>query len=129
MILSFNSDQIEQLETVLERELIKIGVSTALLVDMAGHVIARSKNGSCNHDLYSLAAIGAGNFNAVDAMAKLVGEEEFSLLFHKGSDQSLHFSKISDQLLLITTFNTELSIGLLRLKIAESIHKIKLIWQ
>ena len=44
--------------------------------------------------MYSLAALAAGNFGAVDAMAKIVGEEEFSLLFHKGEDENLHFSKV-----------------------------------
>ena len=129
MIIAFNQDQVEQIEEILDKELIANGVSTALLVDMAGHVIARCKNGACRHDVHSLAAIGAGNFNAVDAMAKLVGEAEFSLLFHKGDSQSLHFSKISDDLLLITTFNTELEIGLLRMKISESIHQVNTIWQ
>jgi hypothetical protein len=42
-------------------------------------------------------------------MAKLVGESEFSLLFHKGKKLSIHFSKVTDDTLLISMFNKELS--------------------
>jgi hypothetical protein len=40
----------------------------------------------------------------------------------------LHFAKINNRLLLITTFSSEISLGLLRMKIDESIKKIKGLW-
>jgi predicted regulator of Ras-like GTPase activity (Roadblock/LC7/MglB family) len=128
MIQSFDQDQLEKTETILDEELIESGVKIALVVDMAGHIIANCCGSGCNHDVYSLAALAAGNFGAVNAMAKIVGEEEFSLLFHKGQDENLHFSKINDELLLITTFGNEVSLGFLRLKIAEAIERIRGLW-
>ena len=128
MIHSFDQEQLEKTETVLDEDLIKSGVKIALVVDMAGHIIANSRSEDCNHDVYSLAALAAGNFGAVNAMAKIVGEEEFSLLFHKGQDENLHFSKVTDEVLLITTFGNEVSLGFLRLKIAEAIEKIRSLW-
>jgi predicted regulator of Ras-like GTPase activity (Roadblock/LC7/MglB family) len=95
---------------------------------MAGHIVANCRSKNCNHDVYSLAALAAGNFGAVNAMAKIVGEDEFSLLFHKGQDENLHFSKINEELLLITTFGNEVSLGFLRLKISEAIEKIRDLW-
>ncbi len=128
MIQSFDQEQLEKTEAVLDEDLIKSGVKIALVVDMAGHIIANSRSDDCNHDVYSLAALAAGNFGAVNAMAKIVGEEEFSLLFHKGHDENLHFSKVTDEILLITTFGNEVSLGFLRLKIAEAIEKIRSLW-
>ncbi len=61
-------------------------------------------------------------------MAKIVGEDEFSLLYHKGQDENLHFSKINDEMLLITTFGNDISLGFLRLKIAEVIERIRKLW-
>jgi predicted regulator of Ras-like GTPase activity (Roadblock/LC7/MglB family) len=61
-------------------------------------------------------------------MAQIVGEEEFSLLFHKGQDENLHFSKVTEEILLITTFGNDVSLGFLRLKIAEAIEKIRGLW-
>lgn len=128
MIQSFDQEQLDQTESILEKDLIKSGVNIALVVDMAGHIIANSRSDDCSHDVYSLAALAAGNFGAVNAMAQIVGEEEFSLLFHKGQDENLHFSKVSEEILLITTFSNEISLGFLRLKIAEAIEKIRSLW-
>ncbi len=128
MIHSFDQEQIEKTEAILDEDLVDSGVIIALMVDMAGHIVANCRSNNCNHDVYSLAALAAGNFGAVNAMAKIVGEDEFSLLFHKGQDENLHFSKINEELLLITTFGNEVSLGFLRLKIAEAIEKIRLLW-
>jgi predicted regulator of Ras-like GTPase activity (Roadblock/LC7/MglB family) len=61
----------------------------------------------------------------VNAMAKIIGEEDFSLLFHKGDKESINFSKVNDDLLLLTIFGKEISLGFLRLKVAEAIRKIQ----
>lgn len=121
-------EQLEHIENVLGEDLIKSGVHSVLLIDMAGNIIAKCDNGNCDHDLYSLAALASANFAAVDTMAKIVGEEEFSLLFHKGERESIHFSKVNNEFLLITIFGKEVALGLLRLKVAEAVEKINSVW-
>lgn len=125
---SLDQKQLESIEAILDKDLIQSGVHSALLIDMAGNIIARSDDGNCEHDMYSLAALASANFAAVDTMAKLVGEQEFSLLFHKGERESIHFSKVFNEFLLITIFGKEVALGLLRLKVAEAIEKIKAVW-
>ena len=126
---TLGQEQLEEIETVLEQDLVKSGVHSVLLIDLAGNIIAKADNGHCDHDVYSLAALASANFAAVDTMAKIVGEEEFSLLFHKGENENIHFSKVHDEFLLITIFGKEVSLGLLRLKVAEAIEKIKKVWK
>ncbi len=125
---NLGQEELERIENVLEEDLIRSGVHSVLLIDMAGNIIAQRDNGDCDHDLYSLAALASANFAAVDTMAKIVGEEEFSLLFHKGENENIHFSKINVEFLLITIFGKEVSLGLLRLKVAEAVQKINDIW-
>ncbi len=120
-----NQDQLESIDNTLKEELIDLGVECAILIDMAGNTIAKCDNGKCDVDTYSFAALAAGNYATVDAMAKLVGEDEFSLLFHKGAKASIHFSKVNSDLLLISMFDKELSLGFLRLKVVEVIEKIR----
>jgi len=60
-------------------------------------------------------------------MARIVGENEFSLLFHKGENESIHFSKVMDDFLLVAIFGSDISLGFLRLKMAEAIEKITLV--
>jgi len=123
-----SQEQIERIDTILTDKLIKLGVDCVIVIDMAGNIITAKDNGESKYDVYSFAALAVGNFATVDAMAKLVGEEEFSLLFHKGQESSIHFSKIDEELLLISMFGQEISLGFLRLNVVDVIEKIKKLW-
>lgn len=125
----FGVKELNAIEETLRHNLIDLGVHCVVLIDMAGNVIAELDNGETKHDIYSLAALAAGNFGAVSAMAQIVGEDEFSLLFHKGNKECLHFSKVMTDLLLITIFGHDLSLGFLRLKVAETTKMIEKILQ
>jgi len=122
---ALDQDRLNDIEEVLQENLIELGAHCVVLIDMAGNIIADLDDGRMKHDIYSLAALAAGNFGAISAMAKLIGEEEFSLLFHKGKRESIHFSKIMTDFLLVTIFGKDLSLGFLRLKVAESVGKIQ----
>jgi len=120
----FTPAQLSKIEAVLAEDLLDVGVHSVTLIDMAGNIISTMDNGENKHDLYSLAALAAGNFGAVSTMASLIGEDEFSLLFHKGKKENIHFSKVTDEFLLITIFRKEISLGFLRLKVAEATEKL-----
>ncbi len=125
--IEFDKQQIESIENILQEELIDLGVQSIILMDLAGNVIVNLENGETSHDVYSLAALAAGNYGAVSAMANIIGEQEFSLLFHKGEEESIHFSKVVEDLLLLTIFNKNVSLGFLRLKVAEAIKRIQVL--
>lgn len=125
MEYSLGQEELDVIEEVLQEDLIDLGVNCVFLIDMAGNVIANLDNGHIEHDIYSLAALAAGNFGAVSEMAKIIGEDEFSLLFHKGEKESIHFSKVMADFLLVTIFGKETSLGFLRLKVAEAVGKIR----
>jgi predicted regulator of Ras-like GTPase activity (Roadblock/LC7/MglB family) len=124
-----SQEQLEKIDQILTENLVKIGVDCVIVIDMAGNIITAKEKGKNKYDVYSFAALAAGNFATVDAMAKLVGEQEFSLLFHKGTESNIHFSKIDDELLLITMFGKNISLGFLRLNVVEAIDRIKKLWQ
>ena len=122
---TLRQEELEQIENIMASELIGRGVHSAILIDMAGNIVVKIDNGQSEHDLYSMAALASANYAAVDTMAKIVGEEEFSLLFHKGESESIHFCKVMKEYLLINIFGREVPLGILRLKISETIDKIK----
>jgi predicted regulator of Ras-like GTPase activity (Roadblock/LC7/MglB family) len=122
---TLDQEQLDGVEQILLQDLFDIGIHCVFLIDMAGNVIASVDNGDIKHDIYSLAALAAGNFGAVNTMAAMVGEDEFSLLFHKGQKENIHFSKVLGDFLLITIFGKEISLGYLRLKVGEAAEKMK----
>lgn len=123
-----SQEQLEKIDEILSEQLIKIGVDCVIIIDMAGNIITAKDNSTSKYDVYSFAALAAGNFATVDAMAKLVGEQEFSLLFHKGTDCNIHFSKIDEELLLITMFGKHISLGFLRLNVVKALEQIRKLW-
>ena len=116
--------QLNHLNRILEQNLIDKGVSCALLIDMAGNIIVSLDDGRTDTDTYSLACLAAGNFGAIKAMANIIGEGDFSLLFNKGKNVNIHYKTIASEYLLINIFNKDLSLGFLRLKAGEVAKRI-----
>lgn len=124
MNLALGGEQLDKIFDTMKSSLIEIGVETAMLLDTAGNVITSVDNGSDRHDVYSLAALAAANFSAMRSMAKIAGEEEFSLLFHRGQKENIYLSAVSNDFLLFVIFNNEMPLGLLRLKVARVIGEL-----
>ena len=124
MNLALGGEQLDKIYDTMKSSLIEIGVETVLLLDTAGNVITSVDDGSERHDVYSLAALAAANFSAMRSMAKIAGEEEFSLLFHRGQKENIYLSAVSDDFLLFVIFNNEMPLGLLRLKVAKVIGEL-----
>lgn len=115
---------LDSIDEILKKDLVDIGIQCVFVIDLAGNIISSIDEENNPHDIYSLAALAAGNFGAVNEMAKLVGESDFSLLFHKGEKESIHFSKVLEDFLLISIFGKDVSLGFVRLKVNEAIEKI-----
>jgi predicted regulator of Ras-like GTPase activity (Roadblock/LC7/MglB family) len=114
-----NHELIRDLQDFLTGEVVTEGVSSVLLIDDAGTLIARVGDRT-SVDGEALAAVAAANFAATEKIANLIGERDFVLLFYKGHNESFHFCRIGKQYILVTIFNNSLSLGLLRLRIAAA---------
>jgi len=94
------------------------------LVDKNGQLISSSGD-TGNMDTTSLATLAAGNIAATSGLAKLIGEKEFSILFHEGERDNLHLSTISDRLILVVVFDHRTSLGLVRLLVKKSSRRLE----
>jgi len=70
--------------------------------------------------MIALAALTAANFGATAAIANILGEKDFSLLFHKGKEENIHFSAFGDDFILISIFDNSISLGLIRLEVERT---------
>lgn len=89
------------------------------LVDKNGQLIA-SRGETQGIDTTSLASLTAGNIAATGGMAKLLGEKEFSILFHEGEKDNIHISIIGQRVILVVIFDQRSSLGLVRLRVKKS---------
>src|SRR6266704_1817195 len=108
----------ERIDAVLVGFLAESGASEVLLIDRSGQPLAQ--RGGASHDTVSIAALAAGAFSSTGAMAQLLGETEFSVLFHQGNKESMHVSTVDDQAILLAIFGERTTVGMVRLFAKEA---------
>ncbi len=122
--LVLTKQALDRIDSILEGMLERSGAHTVLLIDKAGQII--SFQGSMDEEkVSSLAALTAANYGATTAIARLFGEEEFTLLFHKGKKENLHFSNVGEEYLMITVFNNDTHLGLVRLEVRKGLEQME----
>ncbi|MFH2093632.1 MAG: roadblock/LC7 domain-containing protein [Pseudomonadota bacterium] len=112
-----NEEIANKVEDLLHKFIDESGATYALLTDMGGNLLFNV--GNEDYDVDTLAVLSAANYSTTNEIANLINEDNFSLLFHRGDNENIHFAKISADVLMIVLFKPYLSLGLLRLKIAN----------
>ncbi|MGO9120184.1 MAG: roadblock/LC7 domain-containing protein [Desulfomonilaceae bacterium] len=122
--LVLTKQSLDRIDSILASLLARSAAHTVLLVDKAGQLI--SFQGAMNEEkVASLAALTAANYGATTAIARLFGEEEFSLLFHKGNAENIHFSNVGEECLMVTIFSNNTHLGLVRLEVRKTVAMIE----
>jgi len=126
--LIFYKEDIEQIGKVLKELLGLSGAKSALLIDKEGHMVARE--GSVRtFDVDSLSALVAGSFAATREMAHLLGEEEFSVMFHQGQRDNIQLTLIDDQTILTIIFDDQTQLGMIRLYTHEAAKQLQTVFE
>ncbi|HEY6089756.1 MAG TPA: roadblock/LC7 domain-containing protein, partial [Gemmatimonadaceae bacterium] len=77
-------------------------------------------------DTTAFASLTAADYSANDQLAKLVGETDFSSLFHRG-EKSIYVADIARRLLLVIIFDSGTTVGLVRLRMKDEIEELTLL--
>lgn len=123
------SSMLEKAQNILVSSLVDAGVRSVLLIDSAGNILVNCGQEADGIDATSLAALAAANLGATCQIAKLIGEEDFTLLFHKGKTGNINFGRIGNDLILIAIFGEEVSLGLIRCRIADISEPLRVIFE
>ena len=108
-----------RIDAVLSRFLADSNSTAALLIDRSGQSLAMA-GASPSLDTVSIGALAAGAFSSTAALARLLGESEFSVLFHEGVKESLHVSTVDDGTILLAIFDDHTTVGMVRLFAREA---------
>ncbi len=110
--------EIEKINGCLKKMVSSSSAHSVLLIARSGQLITHHGD-TLDIDISALAALTAANFGATAEIAKLLGEEEFTLLFHKGKSENVYFSAVGEHVILVTLFDDRTSLGLIRLRINQ----------
>jgi len=112
-------EEFNKISAVLNRLRVDASAKIVFLIDKNGQQIAAA--GEIEYvDTTSLASLTAGNVAATDGLAKLIGEKEFSILFHEGKKDNIHISIVGQRLILVVIFDERSSLGLVRLRVRKA---------
>lgn len=112
-------EEIEDIEKALRRLIKDAQAKCVLLVDKDGHLITR-QGFTQSLDTTALAALLAGSFASTHEIARLVGEPEFSVLFHQGKKDHIHITLVGERTILAVIFDDRTTIGMVRLYAKEA---------
>lgn len=121
-------EEIKQIESLMSKMLKGAEAKCSLLVDKDGHLITR-QGFTQSLDTTALAALLAGSFASTKEIARLVGEREFSVLFHQGKKDHIHMSLVGERSILVVIFDERTTIGMVRLYARETSVELAKIFQ
>ena len=112
-------EEFQRIRESLQRLRHDANANVVFLVDKNGQQIA-AVGDLQTLDTTSLASLTAGNVAATDGLARLIGEKEFSILFHEGEKDNIHISIVAQRVILVVIFDERSSLGLVRLRVKKA---------
>ncbi|TWJ16588.1 roadblock/LC7 domain-containing protein [Geobacter argillaceus] len=120
-------EEFKEINAVIEKLLRESNSKVIFLVDKNGQLISGVGDVE-QFDTTSLASLTAGNIAATGGLAKLIGEKEFSILFHEGEKDNLHISIVGGRVILVVLFDARSSLGLVRLRVKKASDELTIIF-
>src|SRR6266436_6441837 len=122
--LVLHEEEYQRIREVIDRLRSECNAKVVFLVDKNGQQIAGDGELEAI-DTTALASLAAGNVAATDSLARLIGEKEFSILFHEGERDNLHISVVGGKMILVVIFDERSSLGLVRLRVKRGSTELK----
>jgi predicted regulator of Ras-like GTPase activity (Roadblock/LC7/MglB family) len=121
-------EEFRKIKESLQRLGSDANANVVFLVDKNGQQIA-AVGDIQSIDTTSLASLTAGNVAATDGLARLIGEREFSILFHEGERDNIHISIVAQRVILVVIFDERTSLGLVRLRVRRAMAELEKIFE
>ncbi|MGE5707826.1 MAG: roadblock/LC7 domain-containing protein [Bacteroidota bacterium] len=113
--LVITEEGIRAINNTLGNLVLESGAKAALLLDKGGQMIAAQ--GETNAmDTMSLSALITGSFSSTKAIAGLLGENEFKVMFQQGISNSIFMSALGTQDILALIFPNAVTVGRIKYK-------------
>src|SRR5262249_38907045 len=121
-------EEFQKIKEALQRLRQDANANVVFLVDKNGQQIA-AVGDLQPPDPPSPPSLPAENGPATDGLARLIGEKEFSILFHEGEKDNIHISIVAQRVILVVIFDERSSLGLVRLRVRRATAEIEKIFE
>jgi predicted regulator of Ras-like GTPase activity (Roadblock/LC7/MglB family) len=111
-------EDLQRMDRLLGSFVQETGVHCAVLVDRAGRRLTTAGE-TGELDGVAFASLAAADFSASGELATLLGEEEFTALYHHGAERSMYLTTVGGPAILATLFDRTTTLGMIRLQLRE----------
>jgi predicted regulator of Ras-like GTPase activity (Roadblock/LC7/MglB family) len=112
------------INTILQELLKNSNSSSVLLLDKTGQLIS-SLGDPPQFDMHGFASLCAADFEANAQLAVLIGEKDFSTLYHQGSNESMYLARVEQNIILVILFDKRTTLGLVRLRAKKALDNLE----
>ena len=111
---SLGADDVAAFQALLHEFITDTGALCTMLVDRTGRLLAESGD-TASLDGVAFASLASADFAASDQLAELLGEDEFTSLYHHGAERSMFLAEIGGAAILAAIFDTRTTLGMVRI--------------
>lgn len=126
MALALREKDVARIRRILIELLQRSESDGCVVCDSGGYVIAQEGAGASDPLLIS--ALGAGVFAASRELARVLGEDEFSAVFHQGERRSIFIRAVNSEVLLVIIFSKTANVGLVRLYATPAANQMRTVF-
>jgi predicted regulator of Ras-like GTPase activity (Roadblock/LC7/MglB family) len=125
---SFEEQDAQRIDTLLQSFLYESQARCALLIDRTGQLITIAGERP-SFDSTAFASLAAADFSANDQLASMIGEQDFSSLFHQGEKESMYLADVARRVILVVLFDDRATLGMIRIKVRSVVRELTEIFQ
>jgi predicted regulator of Ras-like GTPase activity (Roadblock/LC7/MglB family) len=112
---SLGEADFHRIDKILQAFLYDSNARCTLLVDRTGQLVTTAGE-KPEFDSVAFASLAAADFSANDQLASMIGEHEFSSLFHQGEKESMYLADVARRVILVVLFDNRTTLGMIRIK-------------
>lgn len=117
-IEALQPEDVQRMDRLLGAFVRESGVRCAVLVDRAGRLLTTAGE-TQGLDGVAFASLAAADFSASGELAALLGEEEFTALYHHGEERSMYLTTVGGPAILAALFDETTTLGMIRLQVRQ----------
>lgn len=120
---ALQEDDARRIREVLDSFLAGSDARCALIVDRNGQLVV-GVGEEPGFDTTAFASLAAADFSANDQLASMMGEQDFSSLFHQGERESMYLADIGKRVILVALFGEGATLGMIRIKARAAVREL-----
>ena len=119
----FDEHDARRIDQLLQDFLAQSHARCVLLIDRNGQLLTTAGQAPA-FDSTAFASLAAADFSANAQLASMIGEQEFSSLFHQGARDSMYLADIVKRVILVVLFDDRATLGLIRIKVRDVVRQL-----